>query len=70
MQVKEKGFECSSCGHNADVNDLLYCSRACFESKCYWTLYADKVLMVEDECNGCGSAIIGDVKVKLRGICP
>jgi len=70
VEVADTGVKCG-CGEKWTPDDVLICSTKCFNQNAYWELHKHKggwTLGVEDECNGCGLPLVGDVKVVLHQV--
>ncbi len=60
---------CGGCGQPWQCEDAIYCSKKCAEKHSYWLfMWSDKSVMVEDECNGCGSPIMFDADIAVQPI--
>jgi hypothetical protein len=64
VHVTEPDVRCQGCKTPWTVSDLLYCSRKCFDKHCYWQMTGDNSIGVEDECGGCGIALVDDIEVR------
>jgi hypothetical protein len=61
----ENDFECE-CGEPYEVPTLTYCTKKCMKENCYWIMYGNDTLIIEDECNGCGGKIVFEVNVQTK----
>ena len=58
--------EFCDCGTEINLENMLYCSKKCISDNCYWSVnYKESYIMIEDECNGCGSSIFDEIDVKI-----
>ena len=65
--IDDGKFSCK-CGEEWTFpDDMIYCSKKCYGTNCYWMLEGN-TLIVEDECHGCGNPIVFDVQIKKENI--
>lgn len=63
-----------SCGAIYNMLPLVYCSRRCLRTKCYWFVHFDREdpsraeVHIEDECCGCGMNICFQAEAEVKNL--
>jgi hypothetical protein len=70
VTVLEDDMACE-CGKPWSCEDIIYCTKRCLNTNCYWELSGSKSkgeLHAYDECNGCGHNLSFQVDVKAEQV--